>query len=115
MPNPTKPRHSRTAIGISTTTDSMVSMMPKESPHPGIGVGALKVKDRAAMALLSVIDLVEDAAIAEMLGLHLRPAAEMLDGQAIDLGKAGDVFGRCGGGIPRAVIVPQRNGLRLGA
>jgi hypothetical protein len=27
-------------MGISTMSDSIVTMIPKESPHPGIGVGA---------------------------------------------------------------------------
>jgi hypothetical protein len=34
-----KPRPRGRAMGISTMSDSIVSMIPKDSPHPGIGEG----------------------------------------------------------------------------
>ena len=61
------------------------------------------------------VDLVEDAAVAEVLGLHLGPAAEVGDRDEVELGEAGDV-GRIGrAGVPGAVEVLQRDRLALGA
>lgn len=71
-------------------------MIPNDSLHLGMGVGAFSVKRCVLMMLLRRVDLIEDAAVAEMLGLRLRPAAKVRDGQPVHFGKAGNIL--LGGG-----------------
>ena len=99
---------------MMTTIESMVIVRPKASPKPGRGEGARRL-DRAHRRYFARVDLVEDAAVAEVLGLHLRPAAEVGDRDQVELREAGDVRRVGGAGVPGAVEVLERDRLALGA
>ncbi|MPL67344.1 hypothetical protein SDC9_13035 [bioreactor metagenome] len=66
-------------------------------------------------ASLRGIDLVEGAAVAEVLGLRLGPAAEILDRHQMQRLEARGILGRGLRAVPGAVEVLERQRLRLGA
>ena len=65
-------------------------------------------------ALLRHIDLVKDPFVTEVIRLHFCPTAEGIDAHKIQLWEACDICWIGGGGIPCAVEMLEREGLRLG-
>src|ERR1700728_1106831 len=88
----------RPASGIRMMIDSHVSVSPMVRPNPGIvlrrpALSLTMSPARLPAAKSVLVNLVEDAAFAEVLLLRLRPAAEdLVDGEQFHLGKRIFVF-----------------------
>src|SRR5215212_9638995 len=93
-----------TKRGISTIKLRYVSVNPSVSPNPGrtrrrrhSGKGALRRVAARVTSAPRLIDLVEDAAVAEMGLLRGGPAAQVGNRQKLELGKAiGETRGNLG-------------------
>src|SRR5690606_10234074 len=97
--------------GISTIRPSHARVMPMLRPNPGSTRGrrrgvAADVCRTALTGLLARLDLVEHAAIGEVLGLRLLPGTEGLaDGDQLHLREARDVGAVGMLGVARPVVV----------
>ena len=60
------------------------------------------------------VNLVEDAAVAEIVGLSFAPAAEIVDGHEVDLAEAGDIIGVGQFRLEGAIVVGGGDGLAVG-
>ncbi len=81
----------RAPIGRMTTSDSMVRVIPMPGRSPAWG--SRWINGSHGHASLRDVDLVEDAAVAEVFGLHLGPAAEAGDVTQFQLREARHVLG----------------------
>src|SRR5689334_744694 len=108
-------RTKRPASGIRTTRQSQVSVTPSDRPKPGMTVGRRQPVRKAREAAMSVpraVDLVEGAAVSEVDGLRLRPAAEtVVDRDQRELREARQVGGVRVLGVERPVEMPSGEGL----
>src|ERR1700760_2172213 len=83
----------RAASGISTITESQVSVRPMVSPKPGrvlrlVAVALTDFSLGPCSASSVLVDLIEDAAFGEVILLRPGPAAEnVVDREKLDLGK----------------------------
>src|ERR1700683_5440076 len=87
----------RPASGIRMMIDSHVSVSPMVRPNPGIVLRrpalSLTMSRAPARGQSVLVNLVEDAAFAEVFLLRLRPAAEdVVDGEQFNLGKRIFIF-----------------------
>src|SRR3954452_4110397 len=110
-------RTNRPASGIRTMRQSQVSVTPSDSPKPGMTVGRRQPVRKArevAMSVSRAVDLVEGAAVGEVGGLRLRPAAEaVVDRDQRQLREARQVGGVGVLGAERPVEVPGGERLAL--
>src|SRR5690606_7183079 len=77
---------------------------PWASPWRGIAAGR-EMAGRTWLLGGTGIDLVEHAAIAEIFGLRLTPATEILDGDEMQVAEAGNIFRSCRFRTVRAIEV----------
>src|ERR1700704_4139967 len=101
------------ASGMRTIRPRYVKVKPSANPKPGMALGRFNARPRApaicvnSVRRLRLVDLVEDAAFAEMLRLRLRPAAEqrVVDQHVLHIGEAREILGIGRFGIGWAIVV----------